>query len=151
MLQCCSITSKSKTANLQSTLPRERFRPQSSAELWPETKLKDRMRHSSAFCSTLNRESRGESKTDSPTPRKLLDTAREASALPKNESDSSFLDSQVPVFHFPGVVKSVKRSVPNQEPQRPFRHLARHLALRVVFADSIAISFAVRSQSLGSE
>jgi hypothetical protein len=37
--------------------------------------------------------------------------------------------SQIPVFHFPGVIERVIRCVPNQEPERPFRHLAGQLAL----------------------
>ena len=42
---------------------------------------------------------------------------------------SRLFGSQVLVFHFPGVVQGVKGGVPNQEPERPFRHLAGQLAL----------------------
>jgi hypothetical protein len=44
-------------------------------------------------------------------------------------SASRFFGSQVLVFHFPSMVHGVKGGVPNQEPERPFRHLAGQLAL----------------------
>src|SRR5215471_3193558 len=47
--------------------------------------------------------------------------------------------SQILVFHFPGVIERVKRGVPNQVPERPFRLLASLLALGVVVPYCLAI------------
>jgi len=44
-------------------------------------------------------------------------------------ADSCSFGSQILVFHFPDVVHGVKGGAPNQEPERPFRHLASQLAL----------------------
>ena len=42
---------------------------------------------------------------------------------------SRLVGSQVFVFHFPSVIHDMKGSMTNQIPERPFRHLASHLAL----------------------
>jgi len=54
-------------------------------------------------------------------------------------------DGQVFVFHFPGVIQRVKRSVPNQIPERPG---AGHFAFRMERTNGVAIGVAVRSQAL---
>src|SRR5574341_2613943 len=66
-------------------------------------------------------------------------------------SASRSFGSQILVFHFPGVVQGVKGGVADQEPERPFRHLAGQLALSVVVPYCIAIGRAMRFQSLASQ
>ena len=61
---------------------------------------------------------------------------------------SRFFGSQVLVFHFPGMIHSVKGSVPNQVAERP---LAGHLALGVVVPYGLAVGSAMRLQPLASQ
>src|SRR5688572_4493556 len=66
-------------------------------------------------------------------------------------SVSHLFGCQVLVFHFPSVVHGVKGSVPNQESERPFRHLACQLTLCVVVSYCVAIGIPMRFQPLVSQ
>jgi hypothetical protein len=63
--------------------------------------------------------------------RKMLET-RENPRRPVHAvlgGTSCLFGRQILVFHFPSVIQGVKGGVPNQESQRPFRHLTSQLAL----------------------
>ena len=65
--------------------------------------------------------------------------------------ESTWFGSEILVFHFPGMVQSVKCRVPNQVTERPFRHLTGPLALGVVVPYCVDIGIAMCFQPLVSQ